>query len=210
MKERCGLCHWTPATQAPLEGWIGIIQGYLDHQPHPDRVVGLIPCDRKVFEDESWFCVVAREPFAEGHIRLVCRDHISDLSQLRGYSDHNVDQSVLEAARSTLLDDLIIAHDVALGYDSRVTDAVVLQRSTRHRHLFFDIVPVYRFDHGSLQILGEASAMFKDMSLPDKRKYWKARVGDFVETSQRLRDVAGRVIRSRPGRRRAGLVAGDE
>ncbi len=210
MTERCGLCHWSPVTQVPLDGWIGVIQGYLDHQPHPDRVVGLIPCDRRVFEDGSWFCVVVREPFAEGHVRLVCRDHISDLSQLRGYSEHNVDTSVLEAARSTLLDDLIIAHDVVLGYDQRVVDAVLLNRITDTKHLFFDIVPVYRFDHGSLQVLGEASALFKDMSLPERRKYWTGRVGDFEETAQRLREVAGRVIRSRPGRRRAGLVAGDE
>lgn len=210
MQPRCSFCQWSPSSPHPYEGWIEVIQGHLDHQPHPDRLVGLIPCDRRVFEDESWFAVVSREPLAEGHVRLICRHHIRDLSALRGYSEDNMDPGVIEAARSTLLDDLIIAHDVVLGYDKRIEDAVILSGHAPDRHLSFDIVPVYRFDHGTLHTLGEAQAVYGDMSLPDKRKRWEARVADFSETARNLREVANRVIRSRPGRRRAGLFVEKE
>jgi hypothetical protein len=206
MQFRCGFCQWSPPSPHPYPGWVEVIQGHLDHQPHPDRLVGLIPCDRRVFEDESWFAVVSREPLAEGHVRLICRNHIKDLSGLRGYSEDNLDPGVIESARSTLLDDLIIAHDVVMGYDKRIEDAVVLSGLSPERHLYFDIVPVYRFDHGTIPILGEAQAVYQDMSLPEKRMRWKARVADFSETARHLREVATRVIRSRPGRRRAGLI----
>ena len=210
MQSRCGFCQSSPKSPTPYEGWIDVIQGHLDHQPHPDRLVGLIPCDRRVFEDESWFCVVSREPLAEGHVRLICRNHVKNLSALRGYSEDNLEPGVIEAARSTLLDDLIIAHDVVLGYDKRIDDAVILSTVSREHHLNFDIVPVYRFDHGNLHSLGEAQAVYEDMSLPDKRKRWEARVADFSETAQRLREVATHVIRSRPGRRRTGLIVEKE
>lgn len=210
MQPRCGFCQWSSSSPIPYDGWIDVIQGHLDHQPHPDRLVGLIPCDRRVFEDESWFAVVSREPLAEGHVRLICRNHIKDLSALRGYSEDNMDPGVIEAARSTLLDDLIIAHDVVLGYDKRIENAVVLSGLSHEHHLYFDIVPVYRFDHGTIHILGEAQAVYQDMSLPEKRKRWGARVADFSETASQLREVATRVIRSRPGRRRAGLFVEKE
>ncbi|NOQ53243.1 MAG: hypothetical protein GQ558_01410 [Thermoplasmata archaeon] len=210
MPSPCGFCHWSSSSPHPYERWIEVIQGHLDHQPHPDRLVGLIPCDRRVFEDESWFCVVSREPLAEAHVMLISRHHVRDLSALRGYSEDNLEPGVIEAARSTLLDDLIIAHDVVLGYDKRVESAVVLSGLKTDHHLYFDIVPVYRFDHGNLHTLGETQAVYEDMSLPDKRKRWETRVPDFSETSRRLRDEANRVIRSRPGRRRAGLVVEKE
>ena len=102
-------------------GWIEAIQGYLDQQPQPDKVDGLIPCDRRVFEDDAFFCVVAREPLAEGHVRLICKYHLTDLGQLRGITSDDVDNIPLDTVRSSLLDDLIIAHDVVRGYDRRVT-----------------------------------------------------------------------------------------
>ena len=210
MQPRCGFCQWSPSSPNPYEGWIEVIQGYLNHQPHPDRLVGLIPCDRRVFEDESWFCVVSREPLAEGHVRLICRHHVRDLSSLRGYSEDNLDPGVIEAARSTLLDDLIIAHDVVLGYDKRIEDAVILSGLNQEHHLYFAIVPVSRFDQGTLHTLGEARAVYEDMSLPKKRRRWEARVADFSETARCLREVTTRVIRSRPGRRRAGLIVEKE
>ncbi|MCK4969309.1 MAG: hypothetical protein KAS77_02235, partial [Thermoplasmata archaeon] len=70
--------------------------------------------------------------------------------------------------------------------------------------------PVYRFDHGTIHILGEAQAVYEDMYLQDKRKRWEARVADFSETAHSLRDEATRVIRSRPGRRRTGLIVEKE
>ena len=210
MTQRCGLCHWSAGSPYPIPGWVESIQGFLDNQPHPDKVIGVIPCDRRVFEDESWFCVVCREPLAEGHVRLICRYHLADLSSLRGYSEDALDQAQVEAARNTLLDDLIIASDTVMGYDKRVARVVVLSDTSTDEHLYFDVIPVYRFDHVSLQSMGETRAMFTDMSLPEKRRYWEVRVKDFEETAQRLRDEAERVLRSRPGRRRAGLIVDNE
>ena len=191
-------------------GWIEAIQGFLDQQPHPDRVDGLIPCDRRVFEDDAFFGVVASEPLAEGHIRLVCKHHLTDIGQLRGITSEDVDGAAVDAVRKDLLDSLIIAHDVVRGYDPRVTHAIILSGTARNLHMYADIVPVYRFDHGTLPTMGERAAGWEDMDLQDKRALWKRQVDDFAETAQRLREVAGRVIRSRPGRRRTGLVAGDE
>lgn len=210
MTTRCGLCFWTKRDPYPVEGWIEAIQGYLDQQPHPDRVDGLIPCDRRVYEDDAFFCVVTTEPLAEGHVRLICKHHLTDIGQLRGITSEDVDGAAVETVRNNLLDNLIIAHDVVRGYDERVTHAVMLSGTSKYLHMYADIVPVYRFDHGTLPTLGERAAGWEDMDLEVKRARWKAQVGDFSETAQRLREVAGRVIRGRPGRRRTGLVAGDE
>jgi hypothetical protein len=173
------------------------IQGYMDSQPHPKRVDGLIECDRRIFEDDSWFCVVSREPLAEGHVRLICKHHVSDLGQLRGHSDGGMEPGVMDSIRSSLLDDLIISHDVVVGYDERID-------------LYFDIVPVYRFSPGTLHTLGAAASVFEDIPLVQKRKHWEQRRQDFEETGQRLREEAVRVLRGRPGRRRAGLRIGGE
>jgi hypothetical protein len=190
--------------------WIESIQMFLDQQPHPARVDGLIPCDRRVFEDDAFFCVVASQPLAEGHMRIICKHHITDLGQLRGITSEDVDGAAVDAVRNNLLDDLIIAHDVVRGYDPRVTHAVMLSGTAGQVHMYADVIPVYRFDHGALQTLGERAAGWDDMSLEDKRARWRHQADDFAETAQRLREVAGKVIRSRPGRRRAGLKAGDE
>jgi hypothetical protein len=76
--------------------------------------------------------------------------------------------------------------------------------------MYADVVPIYRFDPGTLPILGERAAGWEDISLEDKRARWKRQADDFSETAQRLREVAVRVIRGRPGRRRAGLRVGAE
>lgn len=190
--------------------WIEAIQGYLDQQPQPDKVDGLIPCDRRVFEDDAFFCVVANEPLAEGHVRVICKHHLTDIGQLRGITSDDVDGAAVDAVRKNLLDDLIIAHDVVRGYDRRVTHAVILSGTSPDLHMYADFVPVYRFDHGTLHTLGERAAVIKDQTLEEKRARWKRQTDDFAETAQRLREVAGRVIHSRPGRRRSGLIIGDE
>ncbi len=210
MTERCGLCFWTPRDPHPVPGWVDAIQGFLDQQPHPDRVDGLIPCDRRVFEDDAFFCVVAAEPLAEGHMRLMCKHHLTELGQLRGITSDDVDGAAVDSVRNNLLDDLIIASEVAKGYDPKVSHAVMLSGTSTGLHMYADVVPVYRFDHGTLPTLGERAAGWEDMDLEEKRARWKRQVDDFAETAERLREVAGRVIRSRPGRRRAGLLVGDE
>ena len=210
MTQRCGFCFWEPKYPFPSEGWIEAIQGHLDQQPHPTRVAGLIPCDRRVFEDDAFFCVVAAEPLAEGHIRIICKHHLTDIGQLRGITSEDVDGAAVNTVRKNLLDDLIIGHDVARLYDERVTHAVILSGTTKGVHMYADFVPVYRFDHGTLPTMGERAAGWEDLSLEEKRNRWKRQADDFAEMAEHLREVAGRVIRSRPGRRRSGLVAGDE
>lgn len=210
MTYRCTFCYWEPKYPFPAEGWVEAVQLFLDQQPHPGRADGLIPCDRRVFEDDAFFCVVAREPLAEGHIRLYCKHHLTDLGQLRGITSEEVDGAAVDSVRNNLLDDLIIANDVVRGYDDRVTHAIMLSGTEKEGHMYADVIPVYRFDHGSLQTLGEHAAIWEDMTLEEKRTRWKRQTDDFAETAQRLRDVSGRVIRGRPGRRRVGLVAGDE
>ncbi len=193
-----------------MEGWIEAIQGYLDKQPQPDKVDGLIPCDRRVFEDDAFFCVVANEPLAEGHVRLICKYHLTDLGQLRGITSDDVDGAAVDVVRKNLLDDLIIAHEVVRGYDRRVTHAAIVSGTSPGLHMYADFVPVYRFDHGTLHTLGEMAAVQEDLTLEEKRVRWRRQADDFAETAQRLREVAGRVIHSRPGRRRSGLIIGDE
>ena len=210
MTYKCSFCYWEPKHPFPAEGWIEATQLFLDQQPHPGRVSGLIPCDRRVFEDDAFFCVVSREPLAEGHVRLYCKHHLTDLGQLRGITSEDVDGAAVDSVRSNLLDDLIIANEVVKGYDPRITHAIMLSGTEKDGHMYADVVPVYRFDHGTLQTLGERAGIMEDMSLEDRRTRWKRQAEDFAETAQRLREEAGRVIRSRPGRRRAGLVVGDE
>ena len=116
----------------------------------------------------------------------------------------------MEPVRSNLLDDLQIAHDAVMAYDDRVVSSVILAGTVPGAHLHFDIVPLYRFDEPSLHVLGDRSAHWDDISLPERRRYWTEHLSDFEESASSLRDAAGRVIRARPGRRRAGLLAGDE
>ena len=210
MSARCNFCYWNEMDKTPVNGWVEVIQGYMDYQPHPGRVDGLIECDRRVFEDDSWFCVVEREPLAEGHVRLYCKLHITNLSHLRGSTEEGLDPSEVDAARSNLLDDLLIAHDAVMRYDDRVVGAVVLGGTAPDAHLHFDIVPLYRFEQPSLQTLGERAAHWNDIPLTERRQYWTEHKGDFKEAAERLREAAGRIIHARPGRRRAGLLVGDE
>ncbi len=211
MTPKCAFCYRTEGSKAPVKGWVEAIQANLDYQPHPGRVDGIIECDRRVFEDDGWFCVVEREPLAEGHVRLYCKHHVANLSELRGgASGDELDSSEVDAARSNLLDDLQIAHDAVMAYDERVVGTVVLAGTVPGSHLHFDIVPLYRFEQPSLHALGDRSAHWDDIPLPEKRRYWTEHLRDFEEAASRLREAAGSVIRARPGRRRAGLLANNE
>jgi diadenosine tetraphosphate (Ap4A) HIT family hydrolase len=189
MSSRCSFCYWTDATKAPLEGWVGAMKGFLDRQPHPSRIDGIIPCDLGVFEDDSWFAVVEREPLAEGHLRLVCKQHVRDLTDL--------------------LDDLIIASEVVKGFDRRVRDVVVLSATEGSSHLHFDVVPRYRFDHEGLRTICDTRSHYEDLSLAEKRRYWEENRHAFEDIAAKQRAVAAQVIGSRPGRKRAGLCVGE-
>jgi diadenosine tetraphosphate (Ap4A) HIT family hydrolase len=210
MTARCGFCFWDEATKAPLPGWVEVMKGFMDRQPHPGRIDGLIPCDRQVFEDDSWFAIVEREPIAEGHLRLICKEHIPDLTSLRGAAPGGQDPRVVDAVRSTLLDDLIIAAEVVRTFDPKVREVVVFSAPDDSTHLHFDLVPRFRFDHDGIKGLGEVRSMYEDLTLAEKRRMWEENRRGFADVARRQREAAGAVIGSRPGRRRAGLRVGGE
>ena len=210
MTARCSFCYWTAATKAPLEGWVAAMKGFLDRQPHPTRIDGLIPCELGVFDDESWFAVVEREPLAEGHLRLVCKRHVRDLTDLRGTVPGGLDPKVVDELRATLLDDLIIASEVVRGFDRRVRDVVVLSATEASSHLHFDVVPRYRFDHEGLRTICDTRSHYEDLSLNEKRRYWEENRHAFEDIAARQRAIAAQVIGSRPGRKRTGLCVGEE
>lgn len=210
MTSYCSFCFYDDEGRNPLAGWIEVMQTHLDRQPHPDHIDGLIPCDRLVFEDDGWFAVVDREPIAEGHLKLVCKEHIADLTDLRGTTGEGTDQEVLDAARSNLLDDLIIASEVVKGFDPRVTDVLVIGSSAPGGHLHFDVIPRYRFDHEGLHGIGELASMYEDIPLAEKRRFWESRRRHFAEIAKRQREVALDILSTRPGRRRVGLRVGGE
>jgi len=210
MTSRCSFCYWTAATKAPLEGWVAAMKGFLDRQPHPNRIDGLIPCDLGVFEDDSWFAILEREPLAEGHLRLVCKHHVRDLAELRGSIPGGLDPKVVDEVRATLLDNLIIATEVVKGFDRRVREAVVLSATEGTSHLHFDVVPRFRFDHEGLRTICDTRSHYEDLSLAEKRRYWEENRRAFEDIAQRQRAVAAQVIGSRPGRKRSGLCVGEE
>ncbi|NIS19201.1 MAG: hypothetical protein GWN89_04480, partial [Thermoplasmata archaeon] len=112
---------------------------------------------------------MAAEPLAEGHMRLMCKHHLTELGQLRGITSDDVDGAAVDSVRNNLLDDLIIASEVAKGYDPKVSHAVMLSGTSTGLHMYADVVPVYRFDHGTLPTLGERAAGWEDMDLEEKR-----------------------------------------
>jgi diadenosine tetraphosphate (Ap4A) HIT family hydrolase len=209
MTFRCSFCFYDDETRGSVKGWIEVMGTHLDRQPHPDHIDGLIPCDRLVFEDEGWFAVVDREPVAEGQLKLICKEHIMSLTDLRGTTQEGVDQQVVDSARTNLLDDLIIATEVVKGFDPRVRDVLVIGGATGG-HLHFDVIPRYRFDHEGLFGLEELSSMYEDIPLAEKRRFWEARKRHFAEITKQQREVAMDILSSRPGRRRVGLRVGGE
>ena len=210
MAPRCGFCYWSEESKTPLEGWQQAMQGFLDRQPHPGRIDGLIPCDLLVFEDDSWFALVEREPIAEGHLRLVCKEHIRDLAALRGPSPDGPDPALIDAARATLLDDLIIASEVVKTFDRRVRDVVIITAPEESTHLHFDLIPRFRLDHEGWRSLSDIKLIYDDLALADKRRLWEENRRGFADVARKQREAAAAVIGSRPGRRRAGLRSGDE
>ncbi len=210
MTFRCSFCFYDDETRTSLPGWIEVMQTHLDRQPHPDHIDGLIPCERLVFEDEGWFAVVEREPVAEGHLKLVCKEHVMGLTDLRGPSQDDADPRVLDSARTNLMDDLVIASEVVKGFDPRVRDVLVIGGATSGGHLHFDVIPRYRFDHEGLFGLGELTSMYEDIPLAEKRRFWEARRRHFAEITKQQREVALDILGSRPGRRRVGLRVGSE
>jgi diadenosine tetraphosphate (Ap4A) HIT family hydrolase len=162
--------------------------------PTPDGKGETISCNRGVLEDGVWFLVVDRDPIAEGHCKLVCKEHIHDMMELAEWSHR--DQRMAQV-RDTLARDLMLAIEVMMSLDPRVVDVAVFSGMEHGAHLHFDLVPRYRMDLPGLRPIASSKAYYDDLSLTRKRKLWKARREHLEEVAGNLRGVAHRVLASR-------------
>ena len=199
--ESCGFCH-TTAMGTPEPGWIEAMQENLE-TPGAGGRGETVPCRRGILEDGAWFLVVDRDPIAEGHCKLVCKEHIHDMMELADWSHR--DQTMAHV-RETLARDLLVAIEVVSSLDPRIVDVAVLSGMEHGSHLHFDLVPRYRMDLPGLRPVASSRAYYDDLSLSRKRKLWKARRKHLEEVAGVLREAARGIIASRslPGLRVTG------
>ncbi len=188
--ETCGFCHAT-AHNPPIEGWIAGMQANLESSPDEASRIEPIGCNRGVMEDSSWFLVVERDPLAEGHCKLVCKEHVWDLVELGRWA---LRDQALAQVRDSLARDLILAVDVIMGLDPHIEDVIVLSGLEHGAHLHFDLVPRYRMDLPGLRPLASSRAHYDDLSLVRKRRLWLTRREHLEDVANRLRSVARKVI----------------
>jgi len=194
--DACGFCQATSLRPAS-SGWITEMQYSLE-SPGPDGKGETIPCDRGVFEDGAWFLVVDRNPLAEGHCKMVCKEHVHDLIELAEWS--NRDQK-LAHVRDSMSRDILLAVEVVSSLDPRIVDVMVLTGLEHGGHLHFDLVPRYRMDLPGLRPVSSTRSYYDDLSLSKKRRLWKARREHLQEVAQKLRGVArvNPTLRGTPG-----------
>ncbi|UCC92598.1 MAG: HTH domain-containing protein [Thermoplasmata archaeon] len=196
--EVCGFCQST-AMGTPAPGWIEAMQTHLE-SPTPDGKGETIPCNRGVLEDGVWFLVVDRDPIAEGHCKLVCKEHVHDMLELAEWSHR--DQRMAQV-RDSLARDLMLSIEVMMSLDPRIVDVAVFSGMEHGSHLHFDLVPRYRMDLPGLRPIASSKAYYDDLSLSRKRKLWMARCEHLEEVANHLRTAAHKVLASRgaPGLR---------
>jgi diadenosine tetraphosphate (Ap4A) HIT family hydrolase len=153
-----------------------------------------VPCHRGVMEDGAWFLVVERDPIAEGHCKLVCKEHVLDMMDLAEWSHR--DQRMAHV-RDTMARGLMMAIEVISALDPRIVDVVVFSGMEHGSHLHFDLVPRYRMDLPGLRPVASSRAYYDDLSLSRKRKLWKARRAHLQEVAGQLRGIAKRMLASR-------------
>jgi Mn-dependent DtxR family transcriptional regulator/diadenosine tetraphosphate (Ap4A) HIT family hydrolase len=199
--EVCGFCQ-TTSMGTPEAGWIEAMQNNLE-TPNAAGRGETVSCLRGVIEDGAWFLVVERDPIAEGHCKLVCKEHVLDMMDLAEWS--NRDQRMAHV-RDTMARDLMLAIEVISALDPRIVDVVVFSGMEHGSHLHFDLVPRYRMDLPGLRPVASSRAYYDDLSLSRKRKLWKARRTHLQEVAGKLRDIAKGVLASRtvPGVRVTG------
>ena len=198
----CGFCQST-SMGTTVPGWITDLQGNIE-SPTPGGKGETIPCQRGILEDGAWFLMVDRDPLAEGHCKLVCKEHIHDMLELAEWSHR--DQKMAHV-RDTLARDLMLAIEVISSLDHRIVDVAVFSGMEHGAHLHFDLVPRYRMDLPGLRPIASSKAYYDDLSLSRKRKLWKARRAHLEEVSGKLREVSHRVLAARgaPGVRVSGV-----
>nr|NIP36679.1 HTH domain-containing protein [Thermoplasmata archaeon]NIS13823.1 HTH domain-containing protein [Thermoplasmata archaeon]NIS21670.1 HTH domain-containing protein [Thermoplasmata archaeon]NIT79265.1 HTH domain-containing protein [Thermoplasmata archaeon]NIU50702.1 HTH domain-containing protein [Thermoplasmata archaeon] len=194
--DTCGFCQ-TTTMGTPEAGWIEAMQDNLE-TPTTAGKGETVPCRRGILEDGAWFLVVDRDPIAEGHCKLVCKEHVHDLLELAEWSHR--DQRMAHI-RDTLARDLMLAIEVISSLDQRIVDVMVFSSMEHGAHLHFDLVPRYRMDLPGLRPVASSRAYYDDLSLTKKRKLWKARRLHLEEVAAKLRESAHRILtaRSAPG-----------
>lgn len=189
----CGFCRATSRSPAH-QGWVRLMQTYLEGQPDPQSKSPAIACSRGVFEDAHWFLIVERDPLAEGHSKLICKEHIVDLIELDEWASRD---AKMAAVREALGRDLPLAAEVVASQDPRIVDVTVVAGLEHGVHLCFDLIPRYRLDLPGVRPLASIRSHYDDLSLVRKRKLWEARREHLQEVAGRLREAAVTVLRLR-------------
>jgi len=86
--ETCGFCH-TTSMGMPTSGWIEVMQSNVE-SPSMEGKGETIRCRRGVLEDGAWFLVVDRDPLAEGHCKLICKEHVQDMLDLADWANRDL------------------------------------------------------------------------------------------------------------------------
>jgi len=167
------------------------MQANLEDREGESSKVDPIPCLRGVMEDASWFLVVDRNPLAEGHCKLICKEHVSDLLDLSEWS--NTDQRLAQI-RDFMTRDLMLAVSIISKLDDRIIDVLVMTGLEHGSHLHFELIPRYRMDLPGLRPIAAAKSHYDDLSLTRKRKLWQSRSGHLEEVAERLRTIARAAI----------------
>jgi Mn-dependent DtxR family transcriptional regulator/diadenosine tetraphosphate (Ap4A) HIT family hydrolase len=189
----CGFCRATSRSPA-RQGWVRLMQTYLEGQPDPQSKTQPIPCSRGVFEDAHWFLIVERDPLAEGHGKLICKEHVVDLIELDEWASRD---ARMAAVRDALGRDLPLAAEVVASQDPRIVDVTVVAGLEHGVHLCFDLIPRYRLDLPGVRPLASIRSHYDDLSLVRKRKLWEVRREHLQEIAGRLREAATSVLRLR-------------
>lgn len=198
----CGFCQ-SDGRSPPSPGWTASLQHYLEDGSNGNGKVEPIPCRRGVMEDPHWFLVVERDPLAEGHCKLVCKEHVADLVELADQASRDPRMALV---RDTLSRDLMLSVEVITLLDERIVDVMVISGLEVGTHLHFDLVPRYRMDLPGLRPLASTKAHYDDLSLSRKRRLWKDRSKHLEEVATGLR-AAARTLLS--GQGPAGMQVSD-
>ena len=189
----CGFCH-ADASSLPRLGWAVGLQGHLESPLAEGNSERPMECKRGIIEDASWFMVLERNPLAEGHCKLICKEHVWDLLELGEWA--NRDQRIA-AVRDSMSRALVLSVEVIMALDQRIVDVMIVSGLEHGSHLHFDLIPRYRMDLPGLRPLASSRAFYDDLSLVRKRRLWETRRRHLEEVADKLRSVASRVLASR-------------
>jgi Mn-dependent DtxR family transcriptional regulator/diadenosine tetraphosphate (Ap4A) HIT family hydrolase len=189
----CGFCH-ADASSLPRLGWVVGLQSHLESPLAEGSSEKPMVCRRGIIEDASWFLVLERNPLAEGHCKLICKEHVWDLLELGEWA--NRDQRIA-AVRDSMSRALVQSVEVIMALDPRIVDVMIVSGLEHGSHLHLDLIPRYRMDLPGLRPLASSRAFYDDLSLVRKRRLWETRRRHLEEVANKLRSVSSRVLATR-------------